>query len=82
MTVPSVIQGLPGRERTCPGGVHCLSCPDASSYPAGPKACKHKEKGKARSGTGPREGDEADGAAPLAQRMSRDAEGMLEPAAP
>lgn len=66
----SFIQGLPGRERTCPGGVHCLSCPDASSYPAGSEACNHKQKGKDRSGTGPRKGGEPDGAAPLAQRMS------------
>lgn len=60
-----------GRERTCPGGVPCLSSyPDAGSYPAGPEACNHKQKGKATSGAGPRKGDEADGAAPSAQRIS------------
>lgn len=63
--------GFLGRGRTCPGGVPCLSsCPDASSYPARTKACNHKQKRKTRSGAGPWKGDETDGAAPSAQRIS------------
>lgn len=62
--------GSLGGERTCPGGVSCLSShSDAGSDPAGSETCNHKQKGKARSGAGPRKGDEADGAAPSAQRI-------------
>lgn len=30
-----------GVQCTCPGGVSCLSCQEAGSYPAGPEACNH-----------------------------------------